>query len=65
MKGSGGIWYDLNEKYFVHGTTGWSLKRATAVNSGGYIVGNGLLNGSPRGFLLVPVVRVCNQKHSS
>jgi hypothetical protein len=53
-KSSNSTWLDLNDKYLVHGTTGWALKRATAVNTQGYIVGNGLLNSSPRGFLLVP-----------
>ncbi len=33
---------------------GWVLQSATALNNTGYIVGNGTLNGSPRGFVLIP-----------
>jgi hypothetical protein len=56
MKGVGNppVWRDLNDRHFTHGMTGWSLKKATAVNAQGWIVGNGFLNGTARGFLLVP-----------
>ncbi len=52
-------WLDLNEKHFVHGLSGWVLKSAEAFNNSrpsgsGHIVGTGLLNGSPRAFVLVP-----------
>jgi hypothetical protein len=35
--------------------SGWSLRDAFGVNDTGLIVGNGLLNGEPHGFLLTPV----------
>ncbi len=56
MKGAGNspVWRDLNDKHFTHGISGWSLRKATAVNAQGWIVGDGFLNGAPRGFLLVP-----------
>ncbi len=47
-------WMDLNDKHFVHGTTGWVLKEATGVNNLGQIVGNGTYYGSPRAFILIP-----------
>lgn len=47
-------WKDLNDRHFVHVTTGWVLQSATAINNTGYILGNGTLNGSSRGFVLIP-----------
>lgn len=47
-------WIDLNDRHYVHGTTGWSLKEATALNDTGVIVGNGTLSGANRGFILIP-----------
>ena len=34
---------------------GWTLTSATAINNRGQIVGTGLHNGQPRGFLMTPV----------
>lgn len=47
-------WLDFNDRHFVHGTTGWVLKEATAINSNDAVVGIGTLNGNTRGFVLVP-----------
>ncbi|HAB17848.1 MAG TPA: hypothetical protein PLX89_00035 [Verrucomicrobiota bacterium] len=47
---------DLNDKFFIHGWSGWFLQSAQAISDNGAIVGNGTLNGSARGFLLVPRV---------
>ncbi len=47
-------WKDLNDRHFVHGAGGWVLQSATAINNTGYIVGNGTLNGTSRGFVLIP-----------
>jgi hypothetical protein len=41
-------------RHGVHGTTGWVLQSAAAINNAGCIVGNGILNGSRRGFVLIP-----------
>jgi probable HAF family extracellular repeat protein len=49
---SGGAVRDLNE--FIPINSGWVLSEARGVNDTGQIVGNGLLNGQPRGFLLTP-----------
>ncbi len=43
---------DLNDIIPVN--SGWVLTEARAVNDSGVIVGNGLLNGQPRAFLLTP-----------
>ena len=43
---------DLNDLIPVN--AGWVLTEARAVNDSGVIVGNGLLNGQPRAFLLTP-----------
>jgi len=56
-KGSSANWYNFNDKFFVHGATGWDLKRATSINTTGFVVGNGYFNGNPRGFLLIPRVQ--------
>lgn len=53
-KSLGGAWLNMNDKFLVHGLTGWDLKIARAVNTSGHIVGNGTLNGNVRGFLLIP-----------
>ena len=50
---SGGAVADLNA--LIPQGLGWTLLRANAVNDAGWIVGNGLLNGSDQAFLLVPV----------
>ena len=44
---------DLN-KLLVNGE-GWHLLRANGINDHGQIVGNGLYNGVPQGFLLTPL----------
>ncbi|MCX6873699.1 MAG: putative Ig domain-containing protein [Verrucomicrobia bacterium] len=44
--------HDLNELVPVN--SGWVLTEARGVNDSGVIVGNGLLNGQPRAFLLTP-----------
>ncbi|MEI6075595.1 MAG: kelch repeat-containing protein [Verrucomicrobiota bacterium] len=49
---SGGSARDLNELIPVN--SGWVLTEARGVNDAGQIVGNGLLNGLPRAFLLTP-----------
>ena len=49
---SGGAARDLNELIPVN--AGWVLTEARGVNDAGQIVGNGLLNGQPRAFLLTP-----------
>ena len=43
---------DLNE--FIPVNSGWVLTEARGINASGQIVGNGLLNGQPRAFLLTP-----------
>ena len=35
-------------------TPGWQLRDATAIDNLGHIIGSGLLNGQPHGFLLTP-----------
>lgn len=49
---SGGAARDLNE--FIPVNSGWVLTEARGVNDAGQIVGNGLLHGQPRAFLLTP-----------
>ena len=44
--------HDLNELIPVN--AGWVLSEAHGINDNGMIVGNGLLNGQPRAFLLTP-----------
>jgi len=48
----GGAPRDLNE--YIPVNSGWVLTEARGVNDSGQIVGNGLLNGQPRAFLLTP-----------
>lgn len=43
---------DLNS--LIAAGSGWVLEHATAINDNGWIVGTGQLNGSPRGFVLIP-----------
>ena len=45
--------YELNR--LVPPRSGWKLQNALAINSKGWIIGNGLHNGLRRGFLLTPV----------
>lgn len=47
-----GVMLDLNTLVGAHG---WRLIEASAINDNGQIVGEGLLNGELRGFLLDPV----------
>ncbi len=49
---SGGAPRDLDELIPIN--SGWTLTEARGVNDAGQIVGNGLLNGQPRAFLLTP-----------
>lgn len=51
---SGKTWQDLNDKRFVHASTGWVLKEATAINEARYIVGNRIYGNLEHGFILVP-----------
>lgn len=44
---------DLNT--FTPPGSGWTLTQAVDINNQGTIIGNGFLNGSPRGFVLTPV----------
>jgi len=43
---------DLNT--LIHGNHGWVLNSASGINVWGQIVGEGVLNGQPHGFLLTP-----------
>ncbi len=43
---------DLNT--LVRGNSKWVLSSATDINVWGQIVGQGMLNGKPHGFLLTP-----------
>ena len=47
-------WIDLNDRHFVAGHSGWSLQTALRVNDQLLVAGNGIKNGSPRAFVLVP-----------
>lgn len=49
-----GGWKDLNDRHFVHGSTGWVLQSAEGISKGNVIVGNGLLLGAPKAFMLLP-----------
>lgn len=40
---------------------GWELTQAVDINNQGWIIGNGNLNGSPRGFVLIPIQPDINQ----
>jgi hypothetical protein len=46
---------DLND--LIDPSAGWVLREARAINDKGAIVGSGLHNGEPRGFLLKPARR--------
>jgi uncharacterized membrane protein len=46
-----GVLYDLND---VSGDPSWVLWRANAINDSGQIIGFGMHDGVPRGFLLTP-----------
>ena len=46
---------DLNDPHIVKLGSGWSLEAVTAINNNRVIVGNGKLNGKPRGFVMVPL----------
>jgi hypothetical protein len=43
----------LADSHFTGGATGWVLRRPRGVSSRGWIVGEGLYNGSIRGFVMV------------
>jgi probable HAF family extracellular repeat protein len=47
-----GQMYDLND--LIKRNSGWTLRGATGLNDRGQIVGWGLRDGQPRGFLLTP-----------
>ena len=47
-----GVQTDLNDA--IAAGSEWALWRATSINSAGQIVGDGLMNGTPRGFMLTP-----------
>lgn len=47
-----GVMVDLNT--LIPANSGWVLLQANCINASGQIVGNGLLNGQARGFLLTP-----------
>ena len=49
-------WIDLNDRHSVSRPTAWNLFRADAISDSAVIVGQGLYNGSVRGFMLVPRV---------
>jgi probable HAF family extracellular repeat protein len=49
---------DLNDLLAPWSGAGWLLQSAGSINESGQIVGYGLLNGSPGGFLLTPVAAV-------
>jgi probable HAF family extracellular repeat protein len=48
----GGVMQDLND--LVDPASGWVLSAAYGINDAGVIVGDGFLNGAPRGFRLTP-----------
>ena len=50
---SKGIMQDLND--LIPPLSGWILSEARSINEAGQIVGNGILGGQERGFLLTPV----------
>ena len=50
---SGGRMRDLNS--LIPANSGWVLTEAREINNSGQIVGNGIKDGHPRGFLLTPV----------
>jgi probable HAF family extracellular repeat protein len=50
---SKGVMQDLNDLIPV--SSGWVLTEARSINESGQIVGNGIVNGQERGFLLTPV----------
>jgi probable HAF family extracellular repeat protein len=50
---NGGPIVDLNS--LVANASGWTLTTATGISDSGQIVGIGTVNGTPHGFLLVPV----------
>jgi hypothetical protein len=54
--GTGVKWQDLNDRHFVAYPPGWILRHANGINNQKLIIGNGTLNGSARGFVLVPRV---------
>jgi probable HAF family extracellular repeat protein len=52
----GGVMQDLND--LVDPASGWVLSAAYGINDAGVIVGDGFLNGAPRGFRLTPAESV-------
>jgi probable HAF family extracellular repeat protein len=52
-----GTMIDLNG--MIPSDSGWTLTSANGINNSGWIVGEGLLNGTIRGFLLKPARAVC------
>jgi len=50
---SGGVMRNLNR--LIPANSGWQLTVARAINDAGQIVGDGILNGQQRAFLLTPV----------
>jgi hypothetical protein len=50
------LWHDsalIDLNSLVDPSSGWQLTTATAINNHNQVVGTGLLNGRPRGFLLL------------
>ncbi len=47
------VMQNLND--FIPQSSGWTLEGAMAINNNGWIVGSGQHNGTPKGFLLVPM----------
>lgn len=45
--------HDLN--HWILPSSGWTLREAVGITDSGVIVGNGMHNGKPRAFLLVPL----------
>jgi probable HAF family extracellular repeat protein len=45
----------LNLNDYIDPLAGWRLNTATGINDLGWIVGNGLLDGAPRDYLLLPL----------
>ncbi|MCG3125371.1 MAG: hypothetical protein CHACPFDD_00189 [Phycisphaerae bacterium] len=49
-----GVMRDLNT--LIPPNSGWTLDRAWSINGRGQIVGDGVVRGFPRGFLLTPII---------
>lgn len=63
QNGGAVIWENemmTNLNTLIPSNSGWFLSDATGINKSGQIVGNGIINGQRRAFLLTPVSPVCS-----